>query len=89
MVSEALGTPSLRVTFAAEKASELAKSVASTAMVVVAEPLIVAESANVCSPPEGVQSLAKFRSPLTPFQVYEATFPPFPQFADARQQSSG
>jgi hypothetical protein len=41
-------------------------------MVVVADPLIVAISEAVGGPPEGIQSLAKFQSPLKPFRVYEA-----------------
>jgi hypothetical protein len=41
-------------------------------IVSVAEPLIVAESVDLGGPPAGLQSLAKFQSPLTPVQVYEA-----------------
>jgi hypothetical protein len=33
---------------------------------------MVAESEAAGGPPEGVQSLASFQSPLTPFQVNEA-----------------
>jgi hypothetical protein len=40
-------------------------------MIMPALPLIVASSEAVGGPPEGVQLLPSFQSPLTPFQVYE------------------
>jgi hypothetical protein len=72
MVSEADAPSSLRVAFASERVSDCATSAVSTVTVVVAEPLIVAESVDFGGPPAGVQSLARFQSPLTPAQVYEA-----------------
>ena len=57
---------------ASERVSDFATSAVSTVTVVVAEPLIFAESLDFGGPPAGVQLLAKFQSPLTPFQVYEA-----------------
>jgi hypothetical protein len=74
IVSEADEPSSLRVALASERVSELATSAVSTVMVVVADPLIVAVSEAVGGPLAGVQSLAKFQSPLTPFQVYEVIF---------------